>query len=378
MAQNEFLPLCDVLFNIISLASYFCDIVFDLVMGYALMERGRTFWFIVTLMFVALSLTISQVVSLRWYLHGSAGGGSGALVKRLGRAGVVALHCAQLGVLWRYFKLFLPCDLRFVKYEVRDLCMLRLVHAFCQAAPMLLVQLYLLMEDAADLREFRDLNVVSVSLSLFSVCWALASFSKNVRMHNVHKLVLTWLGVIFQLFWRLGTVSGRAVCLVAYALLYRHWVLLVILLHWFCMFLWLVSPNNLFHRERLSRPRKATLCSLIAFVYVFAYINLQEANHRPKMVTFYGVMAIENSVLMYSWYSGTPGSGQTLPLTALAVFLIGLLFMFLYYRYFHVRRLKYEAGGRLNGPPLAMPLTPDAKVTYRSVTSPWGSGWCGR
>lgn len=79
--------------------------------------------------------------------------------------------------------------------------MLRLVHAFCEAAPMLLLQLYLLISrdtTQPPSKPFSDLNIVSVALSLFSVCWALASFSKNVRLQNVHRLVLTWLGVIFQ------------------------------------------------------------------------------------------------------------------------------------------------------------------------------------
>lgn len=81
--------------------------------------------------------------------------------------------------------------------------MLRLLHAFCEAAPMLLLQLYLLISRDPvhpPSKPFIDLNVVSVALSLFSVCWALASFSKNVRLQNVHRLVLTWLGVIFQVW----------------------------------------------------------------------------------------------------------------------------------------------------------------------------------
>lgn len=53
------------------------------------------------------------------------------------------------------------------------------------------------------------------------------------------------------------------------------------------MFLWLVSPKNVFHGERISRQRKAAFSTLIAFVYVFAYINLQEVNHRQKMVNVF-------------------------------------------------------------------------------------------
>lgn len=288
-----------------------------------------------------------------------------------------------MGVLWRYGKLFVPVDLRYVKHEVRDLCMLRLVHAFCEAAPMLLLQLHVLvtMQNESSLnsaeiklkslgsigltpsliqtsaisqqqqRTFKDLNIVSAVLSLFSVCWALASFSKNVRLQNVHRLVLTWLGVIFQFLWRLGTVISRVIALTVYASLYSHWVFLVIILHWISMFLWLISPKNVFHGERISRVRKGTLAGMIAFVYVFAYINLQEVNHKQKMITFYVVMFLENWLLVCLWmvgiWSNRPENWFIVPILVFSTFLAGMFFMILYYRYFHVRRLGYESGGRV-------------------------------
>lgn len=208
---------------------------------------------------------------------------------------------------FRYFKLFLPVDLRYVKFEVRDLCMLRLLHAFCESMPLLLLQSYLLWTDEGVWKHLRDLNKVAVTLSTISVCWALASFGKNVRMQNVHRLVLTWLGVIFQVndslihfssiqcihhgffllpqfLWRLGTVGARVISLTAYAAMYRYWVLLVIVLHWLCVMLWLHSPKNVFHGERMSPKRKVFLFALLAFVYTFEYVNLLENNHREKMV----------------------------------------------------------------------------------------------
>jgi predicted membrane protein len=230
-----------------------------------------------------------QIVSVRWYLNkrrhrsltgtlpntpensidkknhqnnnnNDAQAADNAPKSKLGRYIVIGLHYCQMGVLWRYAKLFIPVDLRSVKHEVRDLCMLRLVHAFCEAAPMLLLQLHVLvtlqnenMSNVLKLRSlgiggqqlqstliqqtaaaefqqktFKDLNVVSAILSLFSVCWALASFSKNVRLQNVHRLVLTWLGVIFQFLWRLGTVISRIASLTVYCSVYSYWVFLVI------------------------------------------------------------------------------------------------------------------------------------------------------
>jgi hypothetical protein len=183
-------------------------------------------------------------------------------IEKISKYSVIGLHCSLMGVLWRYAKLFVPVDLRYVKHEVRDLCILRLIHGFCEAAPMLLIQSYILITLQSNSaiennintikyktlggqlsthlvqqstivqqyqqKTFKDLNTISAILSLFSVCWALASFSKNVRIHNVHRLVLTWLGVIFQFFWRLGTVTSRVISLTVYASVYGQWIFLVI------------------------------------------------------------------------------------------------------------------------------------------------------
>ena len=116
---------------------------------------------------------------------------------------ILLAHGFQLGILWRYLRLFVPVNLMTVKHEVRDLCMLRMVHGFCEAAPMLLIQVYLMCITGSP-NEIRDLDLISTFLSLFAVCWALASFSKNARRKNVHKMIMTWLGVIFQFCWRIG------------------------------------------------------------------------------------------------------------------------------------------------------------------------------
>jgi len=168
---------------------------------------------------------------------------------------------------------------------------------------MLLLQLYVLFGatggeiEAKKLKEnegensgkLEELTLVSAGLSLWSVCWAVASFSKGAaRLRNLERLVLTWLGVLAQLFWRLGTVSARVGALVAYASLYGgQWLLIVMALHWLSMLTWLLlTPDGLFHGgERLSLLRKTFLASLLAFVYIFAYVNLHETNHRQKMVS---------------------------------------------------------------------------------------------
>ena len=44
----DFLPICDLLFNFISVASYFCDIAFHIIVAYTFYrDGGLNYWFLV-------------------------------------------------------------------------------------------------------------------------------------------------------------------------------------------------------------------------------------------------------------------------------------------------------------------------------------------
>ena len=74
---------------------------------------------------------------------------------------------------------------------------------------------------------------------LFLLFAGLASFNKNIRSRNLHSLILTWLGVISQLLWRLGTIGARCLALALYASAYKAWLLLFGFMHWICMITWI-------------------------------------------------------------------------------------------------------------------------------------------
>ncbi|XP_060521546.1 uncharacterized protein LOC132699084 isoform X2 [Cylas formicarius] len=319
----EFLPLCDLVFNIVSLAAYFCDLVFHVLVVYALYERGIKVIFAQCIGAIFLALLVSQVLSLRWYFLNKPTGWSRMLV--------ITIHLMQMGVLWRYARLLIPVQIATVKKDVRDLCILRLIHGFVEAAPMLLLQLHLLPSGSASTSMPSDLVKVSTSLSLFSVCWALASFSKHVQ--TVDRLVLTWLGVMSQLLWRIGTVSSRTLALWVYAATYSSWIYLVLALHWSCMFLWLVSPRSPFHGQRGSK--------------------LGDKSHSRTMTIFYVVMLLENCLLVGASLAATwqtkPEHIELVAILTVALFAAGIGFMLLYYRYFHVRRLIEKPAPGRNG-----------------------------
>lgn len=330
-------------------------------MVYALYEKGLRFLFAQCLGTILVATLVAQILSLHWYLERKPVG--------MTKIFVIALHVAQLGVLWRYARLLVPVQLSSVKCEVRDLCVLRLIHGFLQAAPMLLLQISLLLvKNDGPTADLINLITVSAALSLFSLCWGLASFSKHVQ--SVDRLVLTWLGVVSQLLWRAGTVTARVIALSAYAAGYHSWIFLVLALHWACMFLWLLSPRSAFHGQAAS---KLGICGLMAAVYVLAYINLHDKPHGRTMIIFYTVMLLENCLLVGAWLVAVwpikPSYWPLVPSLTVGLFVAGIIFMLLYYHYFHVRRLLDKP----NVPPGVFNCrfaSPSAAALYRKKKKP--------
>jgi hypothetical protein len=62
-----------------------------------------------------------------------------------------------------------------------------MTHGFVQCLASLLVQAYLLL--TTSLLNNRAIYLTSCSLSLVNICWALASFNKNIHRKNLHRLM---------------------------------------------------------------------------------------------------------------------------------------------------------------------------------------------
>eukprot|EP00090_Calanus_glacialis_P038767 TRINITY_DN67574_c0_g1_i1.p1 TRINITY_DN67574_c0_g1~~TRINITY_DN67574_c0_g1_i1.p1 ORF type:complete len:674 (-),score=96.41 TRINITY_DN67574_c0_g1_i1:90-2111(-) len=335
----EFLPICDVLFNVVSLASYFCDVVFDVIATYTFYVSGHFVWFGISLFSIIISLLACQIISAKWMLKQER-------YRNMSRRRLLILsivHTLGGGMVWRYSLLFAPIQLEHVKQEMRNLCVLRMIHGFAESMTLLLIQTYIACTSPDSVQE---INVISMALSLFNVCWALASFTKNIRQHNVHRLVLTWIGVIFQFMWRLGTLTSRVLVLVLYSTVYTYWVFLVVILHWITMMLWVLSRYAAFKAERLTRLQKIGLSVFVSYIHIFCYVNLEEQSTKLKIVTFYSIMLVENILLIALWTLGeqfTNGMAgwdrNKIFIAVFSSFFLGLFFMLIYYRYFHVRKL---------------------------------------
>jgi len=376
MAAVDFLPVCDLLFNLISLTCYFCDVVFVSMVTYTLYDytgghgadddAGQIAWFSVLFVAATTTLIACQILSFRWYLKEEEETSSPSSWLA---AAVAASHVLLSGVIWRYGKLlFAPVDVAVVKREMRNLSILRLVHAFGLSAPSVLVQGYILASagtaavgassaaseasasstspssssTAEDVERSLKIHVISSALSLFNICWGLASFNKNIRSRNLHRLILTWLGVISQLLWRLGTIGARCLALALYASAYKAWLLLFGFMHWICMITWI----QVMQHQKETASVKTRL--LVSWVYMIDFLNLDEdggERTRFRVGLFYAVVFIENVLLVSLWSTNIrtklnveASDRATAHVASVLSFATGVVFMLIYYRLFHVTK----------------------------------------
>lgn len=94
------------------------------------MNKNWILHYLCTYFFIVIFILFLQIVSLRWYLWGARGkltnnnASSDYHANSVNKIGkwtigcVLLLHSTQIGVLWRYFKLFIPVNLTYVKHEV--------------------------------------------------------------------------------------------------------------------------------------------------------------------------------------------------------------------------------------------------------------------
>ena len=223
----------------------------------------------------------------------------------------------------------------------RDISMLRLFEAFFESAPQLVLQLYIMAYHRRFNIENDLFTVIAAGCSLVSLAWAIVSYTKALRDSFQNQASLSWVGFVLQILWRIFMVTSRVVSLVLFAAEYRNWLFVALTVHWVVMTTWLVLQGTKFcmdQEENRHHFYEVLFDGLIGFVYIFSFFNMKEGITRIRLISYYSIMLVENTVFVVMWYPARHHYGNIHYPALILVwggFLLGTFCMVCYYNFYH-------------------------------------------
>ncbi|XP_030015400.1 XK-related protein 4 [Sphaeramia orbicularis] len=256
------------------------------------------------------------------------------------------IHILQLGQIWRYFHtIYLGVRSRQsaeterwryywrMVYEFADVSMLHLLATFLESAPQLVLQLCIIIQT----HKLQAVQGMTAAASLVSLAWALASYQKALRESRDDKKPISYLAVIIQFCWHFFTIAARVITFALFASVFQLYFGIFIVLHWCIMTFWIVHCETDFC---ISKWEEIVFDMVVGIIYIFSWFNVKEGRTRCRLFIYYLVILVENAALSTLWYLyRSPHTTDAFAVPALCVifssFLTGVVFMLMYYAFFH-------------------------------------------
>lgn len=186
----------------------------------------------------------------------------------------------------------------------------------------------------------------SIVSSLLSMAWSMASYHRSIRFCQVDKSNLTWSASVVQFLWHFMVTVSRILSISAVASLFPIYTGVFCCAHWIAMTFWLA----LFEQTQFAISEQSSLraklseiifCGILGLVYIFTYLTPSEGDTRNRYLVYYPICFVENitAILLWSTFisSETRDAWYYYPLllSSIIPFVIGIIFMLLFYHFFH-------------------------------------------
>ena len=187
---------------------------------------------------------------------------------------------------------------------------------------------------------------VQLITSLLNIFYSTAQFPQQVRLLRPEDAQIKFFSMATAalLIWRTLIVGSRILVFVLFACIFRHWLFVLIGVHYSLMFVMVSYQMSFMKKKELIRH--VVYVFVTPFVYIFDFcINWLDGPTRYWYVMCYVPMFCENVLMsgLVLWYSSTMPSlaWYIVPgcVGVIAMFPLGILVQLAYYRYWHpVRR----------------------------------------
>ncbi|KAI1894952.1 hypothetical protein AGOR_G00121060 [Albula goreensis] len=368
----------DFVFTVVGVCTYLFDVGSDLWVATEFYLHGDFFWFGLVVAFLVLSSLVVQMFSWFWFEYDREleGFNTQSAAEKIifggeGRLRLSLLHVLHLGFLLRHISAVEQGfsvwwrgrqDTEYAAYVTHDLSMLRLMEAFCESAPQLVLLLYIILHSG----HARPIQCVSVAGSAVSIAWSVAMYHRSLRSFLVEKAKQGWGSSALYFLWNLLLIAPR---LASLALFYSALPLLGpahFLLLWLPLFLWAWLQGTAFMDSTMGEWLYRTV---VAVIWYFSWFNVAEGRSLWRGMVYHSFMVTDSAILLAWWWENRePEVPQTHTLALLmalpAAYILGLLLKGLYYYCFHPK---------LRPPPAREEDEPDSINNFRLFPHPNGS-----
>ncbi|OQV22900.1 XK-related protein 6 [Hypsibius exemplaris] len=361
--------LRDMLLTMWAIGTYIFDYVMDWVVAAGFYRDGDYNWFGLTVAFIVVPHLTMMCFSLAWYLQDRKHHPSDQLQsfnskQWLIRMVVLVLQLAPVlryvdslryGYRFRNSKRLSRLDLyESLCFENADAAMLRLFEAFMEAAPQLVLQIYILAVKRINYDKFdflQVLQIVSIFTSWISLATAMATFHRAQRFSQHAKGSMSFAGTLMQFGWHLFIFESRVIAIALFTVRFPLWGPVVCTVHVLLMIVWVFTMRTEFCPNRWLEYLYNVA---VGCLYLFAFLNVKDTPTRWKYLFYYGVYYAENVILITLWYTFTQDEEEhwfRKPALGAVVggFWIGIfVFMIPYYMFLHpdkglwIRKRRYS------------------------------------
>ncbi|XP_047481581.1 XK-related protein 6-like isoform X1 [Penaeus chinensis] len=353
--NNHIYRKIDVAFVIFGIFTFLLDWGFDILTAYKHWRHGDIIWFSFTVVFICVPSFVMTGVSLHWYVKDA----DNVNVPKASMSRWVVrilFHILQLGPILRYIdslhyglisrrhwkqgerKLQIEYY-TYMLYEDGDSVFLRLFECFMEAAPQLVLQLYILslVRKSEYGSDWFYVLCIGCFTSLVSLAWGVTAFARGSRFTSVDKPNISLMGSFVLMLWHLFSISARVTAMVLFASVFRPFLFIFCGVHWLIMVMWLMVRKSL--KEMCNSVLgEIGLSFILGIIYIFVFINEKEEDTKQKYIFFYTIFGIENTIMVVVWlvYAKTtvwyyiPGV-----VFHFLAFILSLILMGIYYGVFH-------------------------------------------
>lgn len=312
---------------------------------------------------------------------------------------VTLLHVLLLGFIFRVIRLLYKRKQDKYSFDrYRDVSFLRLIESFLEAAPQLVLQLYIVIVHDESRLSYKIITPISIIVSVGSLALSVADYISAVKdlyyydppPHRERKPRLSWTGYFLVIFWHLCMITGRGLTFALFASIFGGYLFLIVGVHYVAMVYWMYwqQANVLIHssedydaksRQEVDTGQRRSIRScldprnhictnygvefVIAAFNIFFHFKIKEGGSVETLVPFYLLSFVENTIMIFLWYFSRDFGVYTwyaIPsvVTVFVTFALGMSFLVAYYYWFQPhKRTSLEPDPDLDHPTMTSTMS---------------------